>query len=438
MEEMNKPTVMVINKGFLNDALSTASNKGMPGIRIVTEDIISECSVKEQIEAGISPIMDDIITALSNPLTTEEKSPKPRKPEKPSRIIFKGNLEEVNRFFYRRGWGDGLPVIPPTEEAVAEMMTGTDLPLDYLLGRLAPRQGKVTVEKVAVHAVMAGALPTYMPLLIAGVKLLVGVGGGAMAVSTSSQAMYWIINGPIRSDLHINCSYGAMSPGDIANATIGRVMGLMLKNLGGIRKGIEDMGVLGNPMKYSMILAENEEESPWEPLHVQRGFDKKDNTISSSASNHLWMVQPYGTDDKGILRSVIYNLLPGVAGPGGGGCCILLSPIVAGILASSGWTKRDIADFVSEHARIPLNRIPQYYGNFPEFPYKALFLNPEDYVPIISRPEAIQILVMGGIGSWVGIIGGGGRSNIAKVELPVNWDQLVKKYKDIMPTYIKY
>lgn len=142
---MNKPVVALVNQGFVHDARSAASGHGMPGVRVVLEPIPCECTVIADIEAGVSAVMDDIIAALTKPLTSEEKSPKP-KVEKPTRIIFKGNLIEVNQFFYKRGWTDGLPIIPPTEEAVAEMLTGTDLPADHVVAKLIPRLGKATIE----------------------------------------------------------------------------------------------------------------------------------------------------------------------------------------------------------------------------------------------------------------------------------------------------
>ena len=144
----------------------------MPALRYIPTTIPCEATVMEDIEAGVDGAFDAMVAALTKPLTPEEITPKPKEAEKPARVIFKGSLEEVNRFFYKRGWTDGLPVIPPTEEAVAEMLTGTDLPPDHLLGKLESRLGKATVEKIAVNAVMAGALPTYMPVLIAGTKLL--------------------------------------------------------------------------------------------------------------------------------------------------------------------------------------------------------------------------------------------------------------------------
>jgi hypothetical protein len=133
------------------------------------------------------------------------------------------------------------------------MLSGTDLPPDYLVAEIVPRNGKATVEKIAINAVMAGCLPTYMPVLVAGVQALTAPDTtfGIWGVSTGSWAPFWIINGTVRNDLHIDSGSGTLSPGDKANAAIGRAMGLIIKNIGGIRKASEDMGCLGNPGKYS-------------------------------------------------------------------------------------------------------------------------------------------------------------------------------------------
>ena len=432
IEERNTPTVTLAFEYFLNDARSGASSRSMPVVRVVPEPIVSECTVMEEIESGISGVMEDVVAALTGPLTDEEESPKPKEIGKPSRIIFKGNLEEVNRFFYRRGWTDGLPIIPPTEEAVAEMLTGTDLPPDHLVEKLEPRLGKATVEKIAINAVMAGALPTYMPLLIAGVKTLVSNRSAVMmAASTGSFSPFWIVNGPIRNDLHINSSYGAMSPGDIANATIGRAMGLITKNIRGVRKGIEDMGVLGNPAKYTMVIAENEEGNPWEPMHVEYGFKKEDSTITLTFPQSFQQMMPYGTDDKGILTTILYNTMPLRMGIFG----ILLTPTNAKALASKGWTKKDIKAYIMENARVPRDRHPRYWAGDEDRGDSQ-----ESFPMFISsprEPDPIRIYVVGGFGSWLGLIAGGGIAT-EKVELPANWDKLVAKYKDIVPTYVMY
>jgi hypothetical protein len=361
--------------------------------------------------------MDDIIAALIKPLTAEEKSPKPKEIEKSPRIVFKGNLEEVNQFFYKRGWTDGLPIIPPTEEAVAQMLTGTDLKPDHVVAKIIPRLGKATVEKIAINAVMAGALPTYMPVLIAGVIAAYGPEskrGPWQLGSTLSPSPFWIINGPISKDLHVNSSTGSLSPGDIANAAIGRAMGLIVKNIGGIRKGIEDMGVVGNPGKYTTVLAENEDESPWEPLHVEHGFNKGEGTITVASGNAFRIVTANGTDDKGILSAVVQAL----AGESNASFYLILPPQYARTLADSGWTKKGIEDFFL--TAIPGNRDPG--------------------TPNIFLTRGVQIVVAGGPGPcWMGLLKAfGGKGVTQKVELPANWDKLVAKYRNIVPTYTKY
>jgi len=433
IEGMNKPTATLLNEFFVNDAQSAAINKGMPGVRIVPEPVIPECTVMEEIEAGVTGVMDNIVAALTRPLTAEEKSPKPKPVEKPSRIIFKGSLQEVNRFFYQRGWADGLPIIPPTEEAVAEMLTGTDLPPDHLVAKLEPRMGKATVEKIAINAVMAGALPTYMPVLIAGVKALKSGSPNTimMAASTGSFAPVWLVNGPIRKDLNINSGYGALSPGDMPNSAIGRAMRLITQNIRGMRKGMEDMGVLGNPGKYALVIAENEEANPWEPLHVERGFRKEDSTVTLTFSQSFQQLYSYGTDDKGLLKSVVYNMIPGSMGA----LWLILTPVNARALASRGWTKKAIKDYIVENARAPREHFARFPGGGDD---KA---DPHELVPIIAlrpgQPNPIQIVVFGGMSPWLGLLSGG-QLVTEKIELPANWDRLVAKYKNVVPTYARY
>jgi len=440
IESLNKPAVALCNKDFMIDARSAASGKGMPWVRIVSETIPCECTVREEIEAGVSAAMDDIVAALTQPLTAEEKSPKPKEVEKLSRIVFKGNLKEVNQFFYKRGWADGLPIIPPTEEAVEEMLAGTDLPADYVVGKIVPRLGKATVEKIAINAVMAGALPTYMPVLIAGVQALMDpkTQFGTWEVSTGSWAPFWIINGPVRNDINVNSGSGALSPGDIANAAIGRAMGLIIKNIGGARKGIEDMGVLGNPGKYTMVIAEKEEDSPWEPLHVENGLNKEDSAVTVYFSNCFTQTWPYGTDEQGILRGVISNIIPGRRGL----FCLILHPSHARTLFGKGWTKKEVATFVSEYARVPAFRHPGYYHVTLVPTRGGLPVDALDSMAILDNPDWIRIIVAGGPGNFLGLFQGVWLEGMdwvtKKVELPGNWDKLVKKYRDIVPTYASY
>lgn len=439
IEERNTPTVTLAFKYFLNDAMSAASSKGMPVVRVVPETIVSESTVVKDIEAAITAVADDMVKALTKPLTAEEKSPTSREPENPPRIAFKGTLQEVNRFFYQRGWTDGLPIIPPTEEAIAEMLTGTDLPADHVVVELEPRRGKATVERIAINAIMAGALPTYMPLLIAGTQALAANPVcGMMAASTGSFSPFWLVNGPIAKDVHINSSFGAMSPGNMANAAFGRAMGLITKNIRGIRKQIEDMGVLGNPGKYTMVAAENEDFNAFEPMHVEHGFQKEDSTITLSFPQSFQQMVPFGTDDKGILDTVIDSIRPARMGL----FALILTPAHAKSLADRGWTKKKIKDYIIENARVPMDQIKQFGPGVAGSIFRDVSDDQADSFNILQitqrNPEPVQVYVFGGFGSWMGFLQGGPPPIIKKVKLPANWDTLMDKYKNIVPIYVRY
>jgi hypothetical protein len=444
MEERGKPTVSLVNQGFVNDAESASRGKGMPFLRYVPTKVPCESSIISDIEEGIDDVVDPIIDALIQPLTRDEEAPEQREPEETSRIVFKGNFEDVNSFFYRQGWTDGFPIIPPTEEAVAAMLEGTDLPPDHLLGKLQSRNGKATIEKIAINAVMAGCLPTYMPVLIAGtINLLESEPGFAgyttFGFSTGSWAPFWIINGPIRNQININNSSGAFSPGNIANATIGRAMGLIIKNIGGVRKGVEDMGTMGNPMKYTLVISENEEESPWEPLHVELGYKKEDSTVTLSFPNCYCQHIPYTSDAKGILSAVVDNM------PRGMRYNLVITPAHAKNLAREGYDKEKIRGYVLENKLVSAARMRalQIIGPVKEQQNTSNLVNIQAKdVPLIQDPSFFRIIVGGGPGAWLAhLVGGGatpGRKEIQKIEMPKNWEKLVAKYKDMVPTYSRY
>jgi hypothetical protein len=394
----------------------------MPGIRVRPIHIANETTVAADIEAGASGAMPGIVAALTEPLTAGERSPK-RDAAAPPRVAFAGDYEAVNRFFYRKGWTDGLPIVPPTEKAVAEMLEGTDLPPDHLVARVIPRLGKATVEKIAVNAVMAGALPTHMPVLLAAVRALMNPKSrfDTFEVSTGSWAPFFALNGPVRNDILVNSGSGALSPGDIANAAIGRAVGLIVKNIGGARKGIEDMGVIGNPSKYSLVIGENEEESPWTPLHVDRGFRREESTLTLFFPNGFAQSVPRATSAEGIARALADM------GPWSMSCLIVI-PSHARILADEGWTKEKLQEYILRNAADPFAAI----GEKPD---------------VLSAPPALNrggllILVAGGPGAWMGMLRSvGGIENdfvTEPIEFPKNWDSLVKKYKNVKPTYEDY
>ncbi|MCC7487897.1 MAG: hypothetical protein IT529_23250 [Burkholderiales bacterium] len=440
VEDLHRPAVVLANEGFVTDGRSAASNVGMPGVRIVAETIPCECTIAEVAEAGIRLAMDDIIGALVRPLTQQEAAPERTRKETPSRIVFKGHFDEVNRFFYKRGWGDGLPLVPPTEAAVREMLAGTDLPPDHLVGRIEPRYGFATVETIAVNAVMAGALPIHLPILIACVEALVDPAGkfSVYVTSTGSWAPFCIVSGPVRRDARVNGGSGALSPGDIANAAIGRAIGLLVKNIGGARKAVEDMGVLGNPGKYSSVIAENEEASPWQPLHVDQGFDKDESAVTLFYPNSYTQLMQYGTDEQGILSTLVYNLLPGRCGL----TCFLLTPAQAKTLAAKGWTKALIARYAYEFGRVPAYKHRAHHGLIFSREPGTLPPHPMDPMAVLPGPEDVRVVVAGGPGAFAGIVSGGGLPGShyvsKKIRLPAGWGKLVARYGNVVPKYETY
>jgi hypothetical protein len=441
IEDRGKPTVTLVNNGFASDAESASRGKGFPALRYVPTGVPCESSVIADIEASVDGALENIIAALTKPLTPEEKAPGSKEPGNPARIIFKGSLREVNRFFYRRGWTDGLPVIPPTEAAIAEMLAGTDLPPDHLLGRLESRLGKATIEKVAIAGVMAGCLPTYLPVLIAGTINLIESEPGFMGYttfgfSTGSWSPFWIINGPIRHQINVNGGSGAFSPGNIANATIGRAMGLIVKNIGGVRKGVEDMGVMGNPMKYTMVIGENEEDSPWEPLHVEMGYQKEDSTVTLSFPQTYLQHWPYGSDATGILDAVVDNL------PRGMRYTIVFTPPHARNLAREGYSKQKVKEYLAANKVVTAARMRRMQSGRPAQVQGDIPPGDEAPVPQIGDPRFIRVIVGGGPGAFIAHLAGGGatpgKKEIQKIDLPKGWEKLVAKYRNVVPTYAKY
>jgi hypothetical protein len=316
------------------------------------------------------------------------------------------------------------------------MLIGTDLPADHLVGKIVPRSGKATVEKIAVNAVMAGALPTHLPVLIAATEALLEPGAVLhwLHSSGASPGAFWAINGPVRNDILVNCSYGVLSPGNIANSAIGRAMGAIIKNIGGARKGVEEMGCTGNPAKYTLVVGENEEESPWEPLHVERNFDKNDSVITQfTAFPDINSIGGQGTDAKGILNAIISR----AGSRSTGMACIMLTPAYAATLAKAGLSKQDVKKYIVENARMPYNPRSVQLAD------KQLEQHPGDLIPIYAGPEKIMIVVTCGSGP-VGGVGLHGGINLGsdfvskQIKLPKNWNKLVNKYKSIAPTYHLY
>ncbi|ETW94346.1 MAG: hypothetical protein ETSY1_35235 [Candidatus Entotheonella factor] len=221
-------------------------------------------------------------------------------------IELSDDFEAFNDYAMAQGWSDGLPLIPPTEARVERMLQGYERTSGSVIAHLPVEEAPCTVEKLAINAVMAGCKPSYMPLLIATVQAVVDPAFNLTAIQATTNPVtpMIIVNGPIRQQLGINSGYGCFGPGWQANATIGRALRLLLINVGGAVPGVQDMSVMGQPGKYTMCVGENEEESPWEPLHVERGLQPRQSAVTVvgiSGCFNIWHPR-CGMDDAGNRR----------------------------------------------------------------------------------------------------------------------------------------
>lgn len=190
--------------------------------------------------------------------------------------------DDVSEFMFDQGFSDGLPLVPPTPERVSRMLTGTRRDPQEMIAIVPPNMGEATIEKIAINAVMAGCKPEYLPVVIAAVEAICtdefNVHG--VTATTMGAAPVMIVNGPIRNKIGMNMKLGALGAGNRANATIGRALRLVVRNVGGAATGGVERSALGNPMKFTMCFAEWEERSPWPPLHVERGFGAEDSVVT--------------------------------------------------------------------------------------------------------------------------------------------------------------
>ena len=331
---------------------------------------------------------------------------------KAQHIQLPDDYDAVQDLYLERGWSDGLPITPPTPERVEVMLSAVSLDPQQVVAQLPPNWGDATVERLAINAVMAGCRPDYLPVIIAAVSAMSDPAFNLYAIqaTTHSCAPLLIINGPIREQLGLNSSSGAYGPGWRANATIGRAVRLALLNIGGGYPGVGDMSTQGAPSKYTYCIAEKEEANPWEPLHVERGFSSGQSAVTVLAGE-----PPHNINDHtGATAEEILTIIAGamaVTGANnaytGGETLLALGPEHAATMAADGFDKAAVRAWLSQHARVPLERYTEAtmlerFGQIPDGP-----------VPMVATPEDLAIIVLGGPGkhsSWVPTFGGATRS----------------------------
>lgn len=396
-----------------------AKAEGMADLRVAeypgAVGVHSEDLVEKNVE---NVLFGRIVDELTRPVQ-DQAAGAAEAARKADEIVFEGSFEAINDYFTSREWTDNLPVVPPTVEKVREFLKHTNRAPDETIAVLAQANLRATPWNIAANAVMAGCKPETMPLLIAAVEAIADNNYNLSNIgSTWGVLPFLLINGPAAKQMGIETGAHLISRG--ANPAIGRAFGLIIKNIAGYKTGRNYMGTFGYPMNFT--IAENDDENPWDPYHVEHGYAKTDSTVTACGTvTWGWPPAIYGTPDKTAAQTALEFLalevtkkpcLARLAERGAKGfrdmITLMLAPPVAKSLAAAGYSKQDIRDYVYEHARVPYRELEflMKYGHSEAFtipdavargiyPEEYLKEKPDGMVRVVPNPDVINIVVCG-------------------------------------------
>ena len=342
------------------------------------------------------------------------------------RVEVPDSFQALQDYCWEQGWTDGLPVVPPTEPLVREMLASYGGDPSLSLGTLQPRNAQATLEKLAINAVMAGCQPEYFPVVVATVKAVLdeSFNLAGNAATTGGAAQVVIVNGPLAKELGINGDAACFGPGSRANAAIGRALRLIIRNLGGLIPGEMDKATLATPGRYSFCFAENEERSPWEPRNIQLGYAEGSSTVTVAAIRGVYTIMET-TVSTGleVLQTIVGNMKAiGISNyyqiGTGAQIVMVICPEHAEEIAASGLSKSDVQEFIFQNARMPLHLLLNraHYGNR-NWPSWVDQTNPETLVPIVRAAGDIVVIVAGGDGRHSAWLAGWGVTRMATEEI---------------------
>ncbi len=325
-----------------------------------------------------------------------------------SRRVQLGSAEDEIEAMFERDWSDGLPLVPPTEVRVLRMLQGTTRDPRESLGQCPPNMGELTVEKVAVNAVMAGCKPEYLPVVLAAAEAILDDAFGMHGVlaTTMYVSPVLVVNGPIRNHIGMNCGVNALGQGNRANATIGRAVQLIIRNVGGGKPGEVDRANLGNPGKYTYCFAEDEEGSCWTPLSNDFGFDAGVSAVTAFTGYGLQGIVDQKARDPESLCQTMAAALRSMSNPKivpAGDAMLVVCPEHERVFRDAGWSKKQLSDRLYELIQIPGSELVQGVGGIAE----GLPESMADGTYSKIRPGGLLIVrAGGGAGMFSGIIGG--------------------------------
>jgi hypothetical protein len=418
-EKLGIPGVVVTTTGFTAIAKAAANAEGLADARVAeypgAVGVHPDALVVENVE---KVLFDRIVQNLTRALAASAAPAPAPGARRPDEIVFEGSFEEINDLFRAREWSDELPVIPPTPEKVAAFLKHTSRAPDERIAVLPQANLEATPRNIAVNAVMAGCRPDAMPILVAAVEAIADNSYNLNNIGTTWGVLpFLLVNGPAPGRFGIETGGQLISRGE--NRAIGRALGLIIRNVAGYKLGRNYMGTFGYPMNF--VIAESDEENPWEPYRVEHGFRKEDTTVTACGTvTWGWPPSLYGTAEKSVAQATLEFLsleltkkpcLARLAERGPNGfrnmITIMLAPPVAKALASGGYTKRKIREYLYEHSRVSYRELEFLlrHGHSEAFTipdavergiYPREYLGQENaLLRVLPGPEVINIVVCG-------------------------------------------
>jgi len=436
VEKAGVPAVAIAARSFARAWQSCVDGWGQPNASFVTIPHATTGQQEDFIHKMVDEQIDEIIERLTS-IPASAGAARGASSSGQTTEMFTVELDEspegldsVNRFLAERDWSDGIPVMPPTPAAVEQMLKGTKRAPQDVLMVMEPGFGLATVEKIAINAVMAGCRPEQFPVLLAAIDCLAQpeMNHRDMQVSGHTEAPIILVNGPIAKKAGINFGTTAMGPGVInsANTAIGRALRLCLINIGYCNAGAGDPNFIGLPTKFGMCIAENEEVSPWQPYHMDRGFKRDESAVTVvTVTGPTTIIDPRSKTHEDTLKNIGSMMFYPNAGAGGwvkgrqsaqvGHTNkrvpyqgpyhpIILSPSRAVIMAEAGFSKQDAQEWLHHNCRVSMKSIlasgvmpVDSNGKWLHHPeLQDLADDPEATIPALESPEQYLLFVTGG------------------------------------------
>jgi hypothetical protein len=398
IERRGIPSVSVFSTAFASAARKQAAGRGMADLPLVRIPHPMHTARRDL----VAERADAVVGALVERLTSDFKE------GAESEVLDRtdgANDVDDQEIFFARGWTDGLPVVFPTMEKVDAMVAASGRDAADRIGSIPPRWRQATIEKIAINAVLSGCRPEYFPVVLAAIEALLDNDCQLYGIQTATNttAPLLIVNGPIVKEIDINARGNAFGQGARANATIGRAVQLVFRNIGGDIAGETDMSTHGHPGKFTACIAEAEDDSPWTPFHVDAGFAAVDSAVTVIGASAPQNIFTYGCETG---QDVLDHFIGATLGLGHNniifptGPLFIVSPEHAATMARDGIGKKEIQHAVFERARIPLTRFAKRSVEGLRHRRARWFaeVGDADHIGVADRPEDIHIVVAGGAG----------------------------------------